>query len=681
MAITLNTNFGIAAPNPIDDRYLSTRTSGGRQLPYSGTSEVFLTLPESRRYPGLTVLIDTGTTATEWWFREGVADLDLIPKTIDIDIPQGDFITGATNIGYFEGFTGVQRLNIASSISYPFYDGYYNSVYNYYFRGSDQKICIGTPSDGIPKRGYVKDGNTVSWIWNDYAGGADLKGWIFVNGDVTDLLGTTPSVQVYYNGTTTFPYTASTWTTFCNNGSQANIVATFGSTTTGDTIAIGARPYAYESSNRLHFRTVISDTPSIINVSDDSTFIRISGATPIFTGANIGSGTGVVLRTPVTGTTLNFRTLRGSGDTIITTVGNEIVIYAGVSGQTSITGGTNIGFSGGTGIFAGNDNKTMQFRSIVGSGDTVVTQSGDTVVIFTDAGEQTYNLASPSVIPLGGICSGTVLTGKTAFELFEELLVPELFPNFPFTAPSTTTTLYSGVNVIPNNALYEIGCPIGVITVCSSFSRGAITPQYCSASPFRSGNANCYVFTGTDVSGSYAVTGTSMSCNTLSYTILQGSVNTWGTNTCYDAGVQPKGSKGTDFCTPLSAGQTSTSNRTIIGAYPLFGTCVNLTTLTCVHLCNMATANCVQITLVPEDGVNKQKFEIPCAWLTSRPLVGVQDYNCLNGCWEYGSGGLCGLNYYCSCSVNKTIQGNSINYAQYSHCCGTRGIACIRLIF
>ena len=67
--------------------------------------------------------------------------------------------------------------------------------------------------------------------------------------------------------------------------------------------------------------------------------------------------------------------------------------------------------------------------SIVGSGDTVVTQSGDTVVIFTDAGEQTYNLASPSVIPLGGICSGTVLTGKTAFELFEELLVPEFWHN------------------------------------------------------------------------------------------------------------------------------------------------------------------------------------------------------------------------------------------------------------
>ena len=101
MAITLNTNFGIAAPNPIDDRYLSTRLSAGKQLPYSGTSEVFLTLPESRRYPGLTVLIDTGTTAVEYWFKEGVANVDLIEKKYDSVIPVGDFVTGATNIGYF----------------------------------------------------------------------------------------------------------------------------------------------------------------------------------------------------------------------------------------------------------------------------------------------------------------------------------------------------------------------------------------------------------------------------------------------------------------------------------------------------------------------------------------------------------------------------------------------------
>jgi len=40
----------------------------------------------------------------------------------------------------------------------------------------------------------------------------------------------------------------------------------------------------------------------------------------------------------------------------------------------------------------------------------------------------TYNLSSPAAIDVGGITTGTVLTGKTSNELLEELLVPTLFP-------------------------------------------------------------------------------------------------------------------------------------------------------------------------------------------------------------------------------------------------------------
>ncbi len=673
MAIILGDNIRISGPLPIDSRYFNNL------VPYTGITHVNSVIPEAERHIGLTVVVKTGSTYSEYWYRTGVTNSSLELKTRDIAIPTGSFITGGTNIGYFCGFSGVQILPI-DNIADNNYDGNYRSLYNYFYRDTDAVIRTGAPNGCTERRGYYNCLKDKSWIWNNRVCGSECIGWIFVDGNVENLLGTCPSVATYYPPSA--PYSAITWTTgsFYNNGSNTVVNTVVGSLSTGSTLCIGGRPLGCAAHNNLHFRTVISDTPNLLAVRDDESFIRLSGRTSVLSATNVGTGAEVL--SGQTATELFFRRISGSGNTQVTTVGNSVVIYTSLSGGTTyVTGATNIGSSGGTGVFDSKNNVTLQFRNLVGSGDTSVSLSGDSIVIYTDAGEDTYNLSSPAAICVGGICVGTPLIGKTAFELFEELLVPELFPNFPFTAPSTTTTLYSGVNVIPNNALYEIGCPIGVITVCSSFSRGAITPQYCSASPFRSGNANCYVFTGTDVSGSYAVTGTSMSCNTLSYTILQGSVNTWGTNTCYDAGVQPKGSKGTDFCTPLSAGQTSTSNRTIIGAYPLFGTCVNLTTLTCVHLCNMATANCVQITLVPEDGVNKQKFEIPCAWLTSRPLVGVQDYNCLNGCWEYGSGGLCGLNYYCSCSVNKTIQGNSINYAQYSHCCGTRGIACIRLIF
>lgn len=659
MAINLSDNIKVSAPKPIDSRYLNA--TGGT---YPSASVVCTSIPVGERYLGLTVLINSGACNIEYWFKDNVNTL--IEKKYDTVVPFGDYITGASSMGDYVQCSSCQKLVLVGFGASPI-DNCYFSENNNYFVDCSGYVRIGEyPHRGLVRRAYVNPTRNYSWIFN-----AGTGTWILTNYDILTRVGCTIScdyVSVYQN---------TTWSGYISSGGTS--VSATGTLSSGCTVIYGAPVYSCVENQDLHYRSVVSDTPNLLAVSYDDYYVRLSGTSAILSGENIGSGTGVVLRTPVTGTTLNFRTLRGSGDTIITTVGNEVVIYAGVSGQTSITGATNIGYSGGTGIFAGNDNKTMQFRNIVGSGDTVVSLSGDTVVIYSEGGSDFYVGESPTVCTVGGVPIGYDLTGKTLSCIIQDIFVPELFPT-TLTNPSTTTTLYSGATILANNSLWEIGCNIGIIAVCSSFSRGAITPQYCSVSPFRSGDANCYVFTGTDVAGSYVCTGTSMSCNTLSYTILQGN-NTWGTSTCYDAGVQPKGSKGSDYCAPLLAGQTSTSNRTIIGAYPLFGTCVDSTTLTCVHLCNMSTANNVEIILVPEDGINKQKFEIPCAWLSSRPLVGVQDYNCLNGQWEYGSGGLCGLNYYCSCCVNKTIQGNSINYAQYSHCCGTRGIACIRLIF
>ena len=89
-----NENIKIVAPNPIDDRYLSLRTCAGSQLPYSADTEVFSTIPETVRYTGLTVLVQSGTTNVEYWFNNGIADINLIQKKYDSVIPIEDFITG-----------------------------------------------------------------------------------------------------------------------------------------------------------------------------------------------------------------------------------------------------------------------------------------------------------------------------------------------------------------------------------------------------------------------------------------------------------------------------------------------------------------------------------------------------------------------------------------------------------
>ena len=97
MAIQLNSNIRIAAPAPIDDRYLSRRTIGGNPLPYSANTEVFSTIPLSAatRYIGLTVNIND----VEYWFKNGITNGDLVIKTAG----GGGTVTGATNGVYLAG--------------------------------------------------------------------------------------------------------------------------------------------------------------------------------------------------------------------------------------------------------------------------------------------------------------------------------------------------------------------------------------------------------------------------------------------------------------------------------------------------------------------------------------------------------------------------------------------------
>ncbi len=172
----------------------------------------------------------------------------------------------------------------------------------------------------------------------------------------------------------------------------------------------------------------------------------------------------------------------------------------------------------------------------------------------------TYNLSSPSVIPVGGICAGTVLIGKTAFQLFEELLVPELCGTI--TAPSTSIGL-------SQTGTFEIGCVISQ-TITGTFSRGCISPQYCSLSDKRSGCANAYCFVGTGMpSGFQACASSPASQTNASYTVISGA-QTWCVCTRYDCGLPALGSKGTQYCAALNSGCTAAVSASITGIYPYY---------------------------------------------------------------------------------------------------------------
>jgi hypothetical protein len=176
---------------------------------------------------------------------------------------------------------------------------------------------------------------------------------------------------------------------------------------------------------------------------------------------------------------------------------------------------------------------------------------------FTGA---TYNLSSPATKTVGGVSINDVLTGKTAFQLFQQVLAPELFPT-SLVAPSTS------IAANPSGT-FEIGCSISTLCITGTFNCGLISPQYCSSSSCRSGLANCYNFTGCQVVGSYACTTSSLTKCATTYVICAS--QTWSVSACFDIGAQPKGSAGTNYLTPLAAGITSSAGVTLTGIYPYY---------------------------------------------------------------------------------------------------------------
>ena len=69
--IRLSDNLEINKPAPVDDR-LGVFVS---------TASALSSIAEDRRYVGLTVIVDDGSGAEEYWFKDGVTDSDLEAKS------------------------------------------------------------------------------------------------------------------------------------------------------------------------------------------------------------------------------------------------------------------------------------------------------------------------------------------------------------------------------------------------------------------------------------------------------------------------------------------------------------------------------------------------------------------------------------------------------------------------
>ena len=82
--IKITDNFQVNKPAPIDDRL----------GPFVSTAVALSSIELDRRYIGLTVIVDTGSGATEYWFEDGIQNNNLVAKPTGGGVATWGTITG-----------------------------------------------------------------------------------------------------------------------------------------------------------------------------------------------------------------------------------------------------------------------------------------------------------------------------------------------------------------------------------------------------------------------------------------------------------------------------------------------------------------------------------------------------------------------------------------------------------
>jgi hypothetical protein len=338
-----------------------------------------------------------------------------------------------------------------------------------------------------------------------------------------------------------------------------------------------------------------------------------------------------------------------------------------------------IGFSGfspevsATTSISGQTGSTL--ITLIGSGETKTTPVGSSTWIIYSPSAQTssniYSGATPAAITVGGIVAGEVLTGKTFTELFQDLLVPTLFPMI--VAPSGIMTRY-----ISPNAFYEINENL-TIEFEQDFNRGSITPAY-GTNGYRSGVPIAYYYNGAGLPLWILSNAMSDAQVISNYHALIG-INSWNGHVEYSAGQQPKDSKGNNYLSPLPQGVTTMQVCSFEGVYPVFANTVLINNQTQQPLVSMLNGNNFVYSLAAETMGFKQRFEMSSQWLTARPIVGIQTFNTVSNAWEF-QGGTAGtsLSYWTQTSIVISVQGLNVNYTIFTYNGTDRSAAQIKII-
>jgi hypothetical protein len=133
MAVIFNSNISVSAPLNTDAKY---GVWSGADLA-SSKANALAGVPSGVRAIGMTVGLYFGGTTTEYWFKDGTADVDLIEKISGTSVIAGNLITlgGGGEIN-FSGGTNAEEVIVENTSDYPFIFTANDDVDNLTFQGN-----------------------------------------------------------------------------------------------------------------------------------------------------------------------------------------------------------------------------------------------------------------------------------------------------------------------------------------------------------------------------------------------------------------------------------------------------------------------------------------------------------------------------------------------------------------
>lgn len=113
----INIGIDVLAPQHIDRSY--GQIIAGHNIPYTSVAQANAAIYEGFRHKGKTVLIDLGAGQIEYWYKEGVQDIHLVPKIVNFNCCQPYQLILVTDGSYIiDEFSMVDKILVIPTVTF-----------------------------------------------------------------------------------------------------------------------------------------------------------------------------------------------------------------------------------------------------------------------------------------------------------------------------------------------------------------------------------------------------------------------------------------------------------------------------------------------------------------------------------------------------------------------------------